>query len=537
MIVLNKTHYWHELSKFYNVVPYAHSFASESARRDSCYLRMHFEFEYTKKVNGQCFYLTFTYNDKSVPKFDKYNVFNYDHIRLITNGVLSKRLIRDYGSKLKYFCSCESGDGGTVDHHRRGIGNNPHYHFVFFVQPANSEYIRIDPLEFKAICQEVWQGKRGYFPWKYARFGSVKQGKFGISVVDSRALRYVSKYVTKDTKQIEIESYISNIIYSQCCKRIHDDYFHRLYAEHKLSDGVPVIETLKEFDYSSSVDTKYSRSFLEKYRYWFNTEILPDLYKVELDKFKNKHSGKVRCSKSLGQYGLSFVKDPDSDPHFLIDEKKGPKVYKLPLYYNRKLYFDTFICPHTGNLLYVLNDRGKALRLVTLSSDISHLYNRVIKEFKFVLDNDIKFLFKNEFFDSVSYARSLYLSSDFLSLCYKYAVYNKVYRYRIYNSGSGILLSDSFLFSDIISDYDHFLDLDRFHIDFEEQSIKCLYSRYPSSRDFSLNPVFYPFIYTFDFIDSLLDSVSDIRSESKKREFKDTSFFLKNINAYEHSIS
>lgn len=536
MKVLNKTHYWHDLSKFYNIVSFSHSFASESARRNSCYLRLHYEFEYTKKIGGQTFFVTFTYNDKSIPKFGKYNVFDYSHIRLISNGVLSKRLLREYGSKLKYFCSCESGEGGTPQHHARGIGNNPHYHFIFFVQPNGTDYNPISPKDFKSICQEVWQGRAGYFPWQYARFGSVKEGKLGIVVKDSRAFKYVSKYVIKDAAQLSIEEKVRDLIVDREIKKRDTDYFYSAYAQSIFSlKGIPVANTLDEFKYHLAVATPERSKFLSKYYHWFNTEMLPVLVESAFNEFKNKHSGKVRCSKSLGEYGLQFVQDPDSNPHFKVDEKKKVKVYKLPLYYQRKLYFDTFICPYTQSVLYVLNDRGKNLRLATLSTDISKLYNRVIQDFKFVLDNDVKYYYKTDLIDTVSYARQLYFSSDFLSLAYKYSVYCKVYRHRIYGSGSPVLLSDSFLFSDILQDYDFFLDLDRFHIDFEESSIQLLLSRNPDSREFIFNPIFFSYSSIFDFIDSVLDSVSDIRSDSKKRAFQDSSDYLKTINSYVNS--
>lgn len=49
---------------------------------------------------------------------------------------------------MKYICACEAGEGGTAEHHKRGLGNNPHYHFIFFVTPVDKSTPCIDPKSF-----------------------------------------------------------------------------------------------------------------------------------------------------------------------------------------------------------------------------------------------------------------------------------------------------------------------------------------------------------------------------------------------------
>ena len=363
MLVANKTHYHTEVTRTKNFVPDPTSFSFQSNKREGYYLRLHFEFEYCKSVGGQCFFVTFTYNNKSVPKYagciDKstgkpvmHNVFNYEHIRLITNGVLSKILYRKYGSDLKYFCACESDSSGD-----RGNGNNPHYHFIFFVLPTKypnskiASYTLIDPQEFFGICQEIWQGKRGFFPWKYAKFGSVKAGRFGIVVQDTRAFKYVGKYCIKSGHQLSIESDIREMFFSKAMQKFGDKYSFECYFQsvsykytrdqfarqlgltdwNMLLDFIsnPDIDVIDWCSKSGSGNT----SFIPDFRKWYVFEIACPLVYAWFNDFKNKYSGKVRCSKSLGISGLSAFEKVDSDPYVVINEKSGPKKYKPSLYH------------------------------------------------------------------------------------------------------------------------------------------------------------------------------------------------------------
>lgn len=127
MLVENKTHYFSEYTRVYNALPDPNCFGIQSSKRMGYFQRLWFEYAYCRKVNGTCLFYTLTYNDKHIPQYRGHNCFSYADIRYITNGALSKWLLRHYGSKLLYFCACESGEGNGV----RGKGNNPHYHFIF----------------------------------------------------------------------------------------------------------------------------------------------------------------------------------------------------------------------------------------------------------------------------------------------------------------------------------------------------------------------------------------------------------------------
>ena len=551
MPILNSTHYWTDTSRFFNEVPDSNSFLCQSSRRESYYLRLFWEFEYTKLHHGKAFFVTFTYNDKSIPKLYGYPVFDYSHIRLITNGVISKRLFRDYGCSLRYFCSCESGSGGTSEHHARGLGNNPHYHFIFFVCPSGPDSILISNEDFFALCQEVWQGKSGYIPWQKARFGSVKAGKFGIEVQDIRALKYVSKYCVKDNGILTIERSISDIIYKSCFESQYSfSYFKSYYNYLKsfnsslsisyflgLFDAAMYFELRRRENMSiSDYFDKYTQRFVRtndphfypfvtqnvvKYRKFFIDTILPDLFNIKWNDFKNKHSGKVRCSKSLGSYGISQVLLPDTDPHFKVLDTSGYKTFKLPLYYIRHLYYDVVICPHTGNPLYCLNNRGKNLKLLNFHLSVSKLYNSTLTNISTLINNNLHF--ESDVFKSDAYfqAFNLRISTDFLRIVNIYALYSLVYKYRCYNKSVPIRLDSDFKFSDILEDYDFFLDQDRFKFDFEEGNIFCLFSRRPDSQ----------------FFDEVNHFIHTVRSDIKKENFALHADASKKLCAYEVNVS
>ena len=84
MLVPNNTHYFSLYSRTFNSVPDTNSFFCDSSKRNGYFQRLYYEYLYTQKVKGQTFFYTFTYNDKSIPKFLGHNCFSYDDIRYIT---------------------------------------------------------------------------------------------------------------------------------------------------------------------------------------------------------------------------------------------------------------------------------------------------------------------------------------------------------------------------------------------------------------------------------------------------------------------
>ena len=327
MIVRNTTHYYTVGTKEYFSVPDSNSFAFESSRRMGFYQRLYFEYLYTQQVKGQAFFYTLTYNNSALPKYYDFDqpCFDYNDIRLVTNGVLSKTLKRKYGSRLRYFCACERGEGKG----KRGLGYNPHYHFIFFVQPLHDSdgnpiydtYKPISCFDFRDIIQSVWQGSTGYVDFKSARFGIAREGDFCGLIQSPDAFSYVGKYCCKDSAERDFEASVRKYWTSQC---LTDGISSKVISEYVLHESAGSDDKVSEIyywlDYNAflrSNCTSYwqfvQRNCLTltngKANKWIGIrDSINKFYKdVYIDSFvdskvrvyRNHYSSKVRLSKGL----------------------------------------------------------------------------------------------------------------------------------------------------------------------------------------------------------------------------------------------
>lgn len=571
MKILNNTHYHTIYSMFYNTFPDPDSFGVESSRRDSFYQRLFYEYVETKSKGGITFFYTLTYNDKSIPKLFGRNTFSYKDIRYVTNGRLSKTLARHYGAHMRYFCSCERGEGKG----KRGIGNNPHYHFIFFVTPFSSDFSNFNSKIFDVLIKELWQGKAGYVRFQSAKFGCVKEGKFGNVVNSTEAFKYVSKYVTKDSSSKSNLEFYSSKFYDELVNQGISTtvfYYYFLYLqmiEPELSlsqlldefnihsfnvwrrshSSLSVDEALNKWildfcrDYNSETSSYVPLKYIELYN-WFHDKYLPAAHKELMRNYLSEYSDKPRFSKSLGSYGLQFIKDVEFDPHFVIPSSNNIYSVKPCLYYQRKLYYNPVKCPRTGNILYRLNDLGLRYRLNSVERRINSLESSTLANLDYAVRNDIfiphfrsdydnfyldKFsprylpYFENELIAPIRYyfkdfIHELCSRSDFYRIVRLYAIYNTVYRYRSYNEDF-IALSTDLAIDDIKRDYYFFLSHSYSELDFYQVSL-CLCQR-RDSIDFSHFYLFSPFISYFNFLDSLNDAVNNILSEQRKKLFRE----------------
>lgn len=333
MQLSNNTHYFSVYTRTINNVPDKDSFAAESSKRVQLQQRLYWEQKDCEKHFGQAFFITFTYNDCALCTYDKYNVFNKKDIDLLTNGLIQKTLYRNYGSCVRYCIVPETGEGKG----KRGLGNNPHLHAIFFVSPIrdknnncifteeytktgklkHSAYQRITPQDFVELCRKVWQykrveyyekGKRGkqyqYLPtdYKNARFGHVQPGdNYGL-VSSSDCFSYVSKYITKDNISREIESFVKHEIYTTLStnyitKDVLINYYHFM---RDTSDSMYLLES----------DAKRHKAFYEY---------------LHLDEYSR---WRTKASKSVPHTYAYFVDNylSNSDRSFLAD---------LDLYFHR----------------------------------------------------------------------------------------------------------------------------------------------------------------------------------------------------------
>ena len=401
------------------------SFSFCSQKQEAYYNRLFWEFRYCQDHKGQTFYYTFTYNNKSMPKFEGRNCFDYNDLVYLLNGGLKKILLRKYGTSFKYFVGAELGEGSGT----RGMHNNPHYHILFFLRSSDDpkrSYIKIKPEQFRSLLRKYWQGfdqdTDGWHSYKSAKYGIVKEGDFCGLVQDYRACLYVSKYVTKDVSLKKYEKYLINKLRSRStffCKNdsytktsfyyqvicpklnftskphcyLHDkDYRHNDW--HFTPDSL--IQHYLPVDYESfksKVDYRLitpediidnfllSLGFSQEYSYFIDERIEED-FSRRLSEFRNRYSNKCRISQGVGDYALHHVINADN-PRIPVVTNKGIVHRPLGLYYYRKLYTQVVKDPF-GNPIRVLNQAGIDYKLSKYPQQEKKLFDSTLADLETV---------------------------------------------------------------------------------------------------------------------------------------------------------
>lgn len=191
------------LSSKYAFVPCGSCPSCRNVKRNSWVFRLRVEFEELVKKGWQVGFMTFTYNEKYVPRIpykfvkktcrDKYSrfkmpmCFNRAHV----NGMIKyvrNWLYRDLGvahdDKLRFLVASEFGEETA----------RPHYHGIFCFPP------RVDALQFYKKLEEYWTQFGFIIPAEFLG-GYDKKGHYHKPfVVDcvSKACKYTAKYVCKD---------------------------------------------------------------------------------------------------------------------------------------------------------------------------------------------------------------------------------------------------------------------------------------------------------------------------------------------------
>ena len=114
------------------------SYLARKSKIEGYESRLYWQYRYCQDVGGQTFFYTLTYSDKNLPEMYGQPCFDYEDLRDLFTGGFRKMLLRKYGTTFKYFVGAELGDGKGS----RGFGNNPHYHVLFFLEPAPYSFTR-----------------------------------------------------------------------------------------------------------------------------------------------------------------------------------------------------------------------------------------------------------------------------------------------------------------------------------------------------------------------------------------------------------
>lgn len=172
-------------------------------QRNDWFIRSYGEYKHTQSVGGKVMFITLTYCNEDLPTFGKngfvvldkngrdQSCFSKEHITSFIQKLKTyySRLSKNGCEGFRYLVCCEYGHD-YVYRDRNGSEHKgsarPHYHALLFF-PASSKLISMKDL--KSIAQKSWI-------YGFSLFSKESQG--GAFVNNTTALRYVSKYISKD---------------------------------------------------------------------------------------------------------------------------------------------------------------------------------------------------------------------------------------------------------------------------------------------------------------------------------------------------
>lgn len=545
--------------------PYIWSVSSSKVR--DYQVRLYYEYLHCTGNGGRVFYYTLTYNDNSVPNYLGYPCFRYSDIRELVNGAFVKKLKRYYHCKFKYFIACESGEGKG----KRGYGNNPHYHCIFFTYPDSDEYTPIPAKEFRTLVRLYWQG---YDVDEHSKNPSPENFKFGIAkagsrkgykdeglVSDFRALTYVCKYVVKDVDCFNEYSDslsennanslrkfsrarlagVKGAIYDSAVRLVSDSLEYKwLFVEQFRSDADYMHYSFRQFN-DESLDT-YDLSFVD----WFISGNLDkfsrfirpyvrDVYKEMLSKYFNEFGPKVRISNGVGLSALNHIQNED-EPTIPLPSKDGFKSVPIGRYLYRKLYYDVKKDPVNNNPYYTLNYKGIAVvcanldrNLQRISDNFTNIISRVLSD-SVLYDEICQYVRSNgrhysevcdlpSFSDFCDFFHSFPQADGLRFVSRRYALWKKIYEGRFFSATS---IDSEFDWPDISPSEDYRYFLQDFHqINTYFPSGICVLHRTFSDLylPYSYHPFFRSYMVLFRMCDIIFDYFDWCKSEKSRKDF------------------
>ena len=221
--VRNKSHYIANHSSQSFRLPNPKVWSVQSAKQLSYFTRLYYHYKEVIANKGYAFFYTLTYNNKALPHFLGQPCFNHDDFyKFVRSSGFDKKLKRNYGLILKYFVTCELGEGKGS----RGVDGNPHYHVIFFLTPdpkTKLESCTITPIEFKHLVCTYWCGE--YYidkPYRDYKFGIAMPGDNLGEITSPAALNYCTKYITKNTAYLHTYSSLKDEAYKQILEYIEN---------------------------------------------------------------------------------------------------------------------------------------------------------------------------------------------------------------------------------------------------------------------------------------------------------------------------
>ena len=450
--------------------------------------RLFWQYKYCEDNGYPVFFYTLTYNNRNIPDFFGVPCFDYEHLRGLFTGGFYKQLRRKYGCTFRYFVGAELGDGKGS----RGYHNNPHYHVLFFLEPAKGAELTVfpSPEEFRHLVRLYWQGFDEDFErrdYEDALFGIAREGLYCGLVKDFRACTYCAKYVVKDTglKAFEFD----------------------------------VLSLLKDsFRLNCPADPE-ENPFCYELR-------LADFVRNGLNEFRNRFCNKVRISHGVGDYALKFITDK-LNPFIPIPSKKGFKSRPLSLYYYRKLYCDV-VKDSQGRNLYLLNDLGVEYKVCQLSRRVSKIASNAscnlslvendLKLFNKILSSDVNVDVRDSSSTLLCSINSVFPNEKSkCDLFRAYAEYKLVYQDRFFKvEGKRGTLFFNFPSIEPVEDYRLFLRSSFYMDDLYADGASAFVANVPEGwLSYDTHPYFLRYLRFFSLLD-LLSDYFNIQSDNKQ---------------------
>lgn len=560
--LLNPTKYFAPgVSRTHVRFPSSSTYKFNRSKREGYETRLYWEFKFCEFLGGQTFFYTLTYNDNAIPKYYGKNCFDYQDLRYLLNGGFKKYLLRNFGTDFKYFVGAELGDGKGS----RGLGNNPHYHVLFFLRPTSdpkfhSLYQKIKPTVFRSLVRNYWQGAE-QIDYRAAKFGIAREGRYCGLVKDFRACMYVAKYCSKDAGLKSFEDHLRlrfeskyRFNYADSLKCYQDfvsevinpdwnilqsdgSYFYSIYdliARH-VSDYVPLEPDVKVVDDSPSFlghhnfiiacqDFISSYGLSAKYSDFVSSKI-DEFVRRDINVYRNRYCNKCRISNGVGLYALDCLEDLQN-PKIKVPSKVGFKYRPLCLYYYRKLFCARFK-DKTGSVIYTLNSVGIDYRVSHLDEYVNS-YSSVVKRYvdlvvsrPDVFDSFYQSEFNTSCFDDyVSFIRRynfLKKSNDVQKVVKLYAEFKIIYEDRFFKL-DGASESPSFPVLCPSIDFRRFLLPSPLLVNSCDSACSHFLQWHDEDwLSYSCHPSFYPYNELFSVFDNLSDYFSSSHDDEAER--------------------
>lgn len=428
------------------------NYLSALSRQRGFQMRLHYEYEYTKLCNGKCYFITLTFNDNALLKVFGQNWCNNVTFRQLMINKVYKTLLRRYNCSCRYFCVGELGEGKGS----RGVGNNPHFHCLFFVYLnapltlkrvyKNTKRVNVfdgvhvgripNSDEFMAIVSDYWRGSCRN-P-QDAPFGICSYSQGRPEILGDGAFNYVVKYCIKDSCYKDKYNVLYNKVYTYLTT-MFDWSSKCVYDKYDFLDDFRAFSDSFKFSFDNALSiTSYIDClchYLFDRGYVGSLGLLSLLCKKICLRLSKHLLPVVHISNGLGLYGIDFVTDW-TNPKLPLQTAKGPLKMPIPLYFYRKKFCNTEYYVRNGrkNVRYVKNaffeDTMNHYEVFNerINRSFRNLYSQIMPNEH--LSNDKIYQFLSSI--GVSYFRTPCSISDLSkSDLLHFVIYNSVYFGRI----------------------------------------------------------------------------------------------------------